>query len=135
MNGMNGHEWHGDKHPTDALERQLAQANAVIAEQKNSIAGLNSCIGGEDSCTTDNLIRVTRLENIIAEQKETIDSQWGMLQRGGYDELLAQIKDQSELIEKLKDALEENHYSSSTAVALGSYSYAMTAYDEWKENK
>lgn len=44
---------------------QIKKLKEIIEEQKRSIIALNDCIGGEGSCTTDNLVRVGRLEHTI----------------------------------------------------------------------
>ncbi len=47
---------------TVEYDKMVATYEDRIEEQKCTIKALNSCIGGEDSTTTENLIRVTRLE-------------------------------------------------------------------------
>lgn len=44
---------------------EVKRLKDIIEEQKRSIIALNDCIGGEGSCTTDNLVRVGRLEHTI----------------------------------------------------------------------
>lgn len=57
-----------------ALERneardQVYKLKDIIEEQLLSITALNDCIGGEGSLTTDNLVKVERLEHKIKELK------------------------------------------------------------------
>lgn len=46
-------------------DKMVARYEDIIEEQKRTIIALNDCIGGEGSCTTDNLVRVGRLEHTI----------------------------------------------------------------------
>lgn len=46
-------------------DKRVAMMNDRIDEQKHTISALNDCIGGEGSTTTENLIRVSRLEQKI----------------------------------------------------------------------
>ena len=45
----------------DSESSQVEKIKEIIEEQKHSIVALNACIGGEGSCTTDNLTRFGRL--------------------------------------------------------------------------
>lgn len=56
----------------DKLSDSEAKLREIIAEQLLTITALNSCIGGEDSLTTDNLTTVSRLENEIEDLKHDI---------------------------------------------------------------
>jgi chromosome segregation ATPase len=44
------------------LRAEVASLKELLGEQKQTIAALNSALGGEGSCTTDNLVRIGRLE-------------------------------------------------------------------------
>jgi predicted RNase H-like nuclease (RuvC/YqgF family) len=46
----------------EALRAEVASLKELLGEQKQTIAALNSALGGEGSCTTDNLVRIGRLE-------------------------------------------------------------------------
>lgn len=83
------HDWHCPRHPRhmnreiatqdvmelEALRQQVAELQAehwqqdklreIIAEQKRTIMALNDALGGEGTCTTDNLVRVSRLEQQV----------------------------------------------------------------------
>lgn len=53
----------------DQLESQVLRVNKLegtLREQKATIAALNACVGGPDSTTTENLVRVSRLEADLA---------------------------------------------------------------------
>lgn len=49
------------------LNSVIEDQSAIIAEQLLTIKALNSALGGEDTCTTDNLIRICRMEETIAQ--------------------------------------------------------------------
>ena len=53
-------------------EAHINSLCSIIYEQRETIVSLNSCIGGEGSTTTDNLVRVSRLESIITKQQAMI---------------------------------------------------------------
>ena len=60
----------------DQLEQkevELARLKDIVDEQKRTIIALNTCIGGENSTTTDNLIVVTRLQQMVTDLMQTIE--------------------------------------------------------------
>ena len=53
-------------------EDELVRLRDIVDEQKRTIIALNSCIGGEDSTTTDNLIVVTRLQQRVTDLMQMV---------------------------------------------------------------
>ena len=53
-------------------EDELVRLRDIVDEQKRTIVALNSCIGGEDSTTTDNLIVVTRLQQRVTDLMQMV---------------------------------------------------------------
>jgi uncharacterized coiled-coil protein SlyX len=53
--------------------KRIAELEAVIVMQRETIHTLNSCIGGEGSLTTDNLVTIGRLESKLAIAIEALE--------------------------------------------------------------
>lgn len=68
---MNGQDWLDVEPFFDAITASFNFQLDIINEQRRSIGALNMCVGGEGSCTTDNLVRVGRLEANIEELTQT----------------------------------------------------------------
>lgn len=64
----------------DTESPQVKKLKDIIEEQKCTINGLNECIGGAGSYTTDNLVRVSRLEHVIDSLNERISELKDVLQ-------------------------------------------------------
>ena len=47
--------WWGWQAATEQSQKEIAEKDELLDEQKCAIKGLNMCIGGEDSLTTNNL--------------------------------------------------------------------------------
>lgn len=63
---------HDQERELASLRQQLAEAQEIIKEQRQSIDALNMCVGGDGSTTTDNLVRVSRLEYQLAEAQSEL---------------------------------------------------------------
>jgi len=53
--------------------KRITELEAVIVMQRETIQTLNSCIGGEGSLTTDNLVTIGRLETKLAIAIDALD--------------------------------------------------------------
>jgi uncharacterized protein YukE len=63
-------------------QQKLDKLTAICEEQKNTIRCLNDALGGEGSATTDNLVKLSRLEQKLDKAREALQSALAVLEEG-----------------------------------------------------